>query len=194
MTKTNDHILVVGIASSAGGLDPMITVVEKAVCHENMAFVLVPHLSRDYESALPDILRRVSKLKIKTITHNMEIEKCHLYVLPPGQYAIIKDGKLCLIRRPDKGANHSADVLFASLAKYYRKNAIGIVLSGADVEADGSEGIVEIKHHGGHTYAQEPATAEFKGMPEAAIATGMIDSVMSAEDIGNELALVSWAS
>lgn len=192
--KTSENILVVGIASSAGGMEPLMTVVEKAVCHENMTFILVPHLSRDYESALPAILRRISTLSIKVITHNMEIEKCHLYVLPPGHYAEIKEGRLILIPRPERGPNHSADVLFRSLGSYYGRNAIGVVLSGADVEADGSEGIIAIKNNGGHTYAQDPSTAEFTGMPNAAIKTGKVDSVMSAEDIGNELTLVSWAS
>lgn len=188
-----ENILVVGIASSAGGIKPLMSLVEKAICHENMSFILVPHLSRDHESTLPDIMRRVSSLKIKVIAHNMEIEKCHLYVLPPGHYAEIENGKLVLLPRPSKGPNHSADILFRSLGNYYRKNAIGVVLSGADVEADGSEGVVSIKEYGGHTYAQDPATAEFTGMPIAAINTGKIDSVMSAADIGNELTLVSWS-
>lgn len=188
-----DNILVVGVAASAGGLQPMIQLVERAVCHENMAFILVPHMSRDYESALPAILKRISSLHIKQITHDMPIERCHLYVLPPNYYAEVEGHRLILIDRPPRGVNHSADILFRSLARTHGENSIGVVLSGADVEADGKEGIIAIKDHGGHTYAQDPATAEFPGMPNAAIATGKVDTVMSPEEIGNELTLVSWA-
>lgn len=188
-----ENILVVGVAASAGGLQPMIQLVEKAVCHENMAFILVPHLSRDYESALPSILKRISKLSIKKITHDMPIDRCHLYVLPPNYYAEVKGNRLVLVDRPPRGVNHSADVLFKSLAHHYGENSIGVVLSGADVEADGKEGIITIKDHGGHTYAQDPSSAEFPGMPSAAIRTGKVDSVMTPEEIGNELTLVSWA-
>lgn len=189
-----DNILVVGVASSAGGLEPLTELIAKAICHENMAFILVPHLSRDMESALPEILKRFSTLVIKRITHDIAIERCHLYILPPGFYAVIRGSRLHLIPRPLCPINHSADVLFKSLAESYGKNSIGVVLSGADVGADGSEGIVAIKNHGGHTYAQDPETASHPGMPKAAIATGKIDSIMSPEEIGNELTLVSWAS
>ncbi len=183
-----------GIASSAGGLTPMMEIIEKAICHENMAFILAPHLSRDRETELPTILKRISSLTIKLITHDMEIQKCHLYILPPGFYAKVKNHRLVLEARPDKGPNLSADVLFKSLADCYGENSIGIVLSGANVGADGTEGIIAIKNKGGHTYAQDPKTALFPGMPEAAIVTGKIDSIMTAEEIGNELTVVSWAS
>lgn len=191
--KTSE-ILVVGIASSAGGIQPLIELVKNAICHENMAFVLVPHLSRDYESALPEILDRISELKIKPIENKMPIERCHLYVLPSNYYAEIKDNYLVLIERPDKGPNQSANVLFKSLAQFYRENAIGVVLSGSAAGSDGSEGVEAIKEAGGHTYAQTPKTAEFPQMPEAAIATGAVDSVMGPAEIGHELTLVSWAS
>ncbi len=124
----------------------------------------------------------------------MEIEKCHLYVLPPGQYAEIKEGKLALKPRPPGGANHSADVLFRTLGTYYRENSIGVDLSRSEVEAEGKEGIIAIKDNGGHTYAQEPSTAQFSGMPDAAIRTGKVDFIMTPAEIGNELTLVSWAS
>lgn len=186
-------ILVVGIASSAGGLGPLTEVIEKAICHENMAFILVPHLSRDFESQLPKILKKFSTLQICRIEHNMKLKRCHLYVLPPGHYARVENHVLVLDKRPERGTNQSADVLFKSLAKEYGENAIGVVLSGAGVGADGTEGIIAIKEHGGHTYAQDPKTAEFPQMPESAIRTGMIDSVLSPEEIGNELTLVSWA-
>jgi uncharacterized membrane protein YgcG len=45
------------------------------------------------------------------------------------------------------------DVLFKSLAQYYRSNAIGVVLSGSKVGADGTEGVKAIKAAGGHIYA-----------------------------------------
>lgn len=187
-------ILLVGIASSAGGLIPLEELIKEAICHENMAFIVVPHLSRDYESALPNILKRVSKLKVKVISDSMTIERCHLYVLPPNYYARVENNLLILDKRPDDGINQSANILFDSLTKYYGKNSIGVILSGAAAGADGSEGIVAIKEAGGHTYAQTPASAQFPQMPEAAIATGAIDSILEPAQIGHELTLVSWAA
>ncbi len=189
-----DELLVVGVASSAGGLDPLRDMLSKAICHENMAYILVPHLSREYESALPKILDGISNLKTLNIESGTSIEPCHLYILPAGYYARVEHHRIVLDPRPDRGVNHSANVLFKSLARSFRQNAIGVVLSGAAVGYDGSEGIVEIKRAGGHTYAQDPKTAIYPNMPKAAINTGCVDSVLSAEQIGHELTLVSWAS
>lgn len=193
-TPPEDELLLVGIASSAGGIPPLMELIEKAICHTNMAYIVVPHLSREHESLLPEILKKVSTLKITKITDKMKLEPCHLYVLPPAMYAIVKDRCLHLIPRPDEGPNQSANVLFESLATYYKHNAIGVVLSGAGVGADGSKGLCAIKAQGGHTYAQTPETAEFSQMPELAIDTGCVDTILSAEEIGHELSLVSWAS
>lgn len=169
-------------------------VVEKAVCHENMAFIAVPHLSREYESKLSHILSRISTLTTKTITHNMQIEKCHLYVLPPGQYARVEGDKLVLDPRPpEEKMNCSANILFHSLAEHYQQNAIGVVLSGAAGGQDGREGIIAIREKGGHTYAQKPASAEFPQMPQAAIDSGSVELIMEAKDIGHELTRLSWS-
>ncbi len=55
-------------------------------------------------------------------------------------------------------------------------------LTGAN--ADGAQGLAVIKKHGGLTVAQDPATAEAGTMPQAAIAAGAVDYVLSLEAIG----------
>ena len=192
MSNAQENIFVVGIASSAGGLTPLLELIENAICHSHMAFILVPHLSRNYESELPEILKRVSNLTILTITNGMIIKPCHLYVLPPGHYAFIEKKQIKLKVRPTGGVNQSANILFESLAQEYKTNAIGVVLSGAAAGSDGSEGVLAIKNGGGHTFAQAPSSATFPQMPELAIRTGSIDSVLNAQDIGRELSLMSW--
>jgi two-component system CheB/CheR fusion protein len=189
-----DEIFVVGIASSAGGIPPLMALLEEAHCHKNMCFVLTPHLSRDYESSLPGLLERVSGLKAVTITHNMILEHCKLFVLPNDSYAVLEGNCFKLLPRPAHGPNNASDIMFASLAECHRKNSIGVVLSGASVGADGSRGIRAIFEAGGHTYAQDPSTAIFPQMPELAIETGCVHSILSAEEIGNELTLASWGS
>lgn len=184
---------MVGIASSAGGLPALIEVVKAAYCHENMCFILVPHLSREYETQLPSLLRHYTTLKSRLIEQSMPLEHCTFNVLPPNAYVEVRENSLKLLPRPAGGTNQSANVLFKSLAEFFGENSIGVVLSGAGVGADGSEGVVEIKNAGGHTYAQDPATAEFPDMPELAISTGCVDLVLPPAEIGRHLSLVSWA-
>lgn len=189
-----DQLFVVGIAASAGGLEPMMELVKNAVCHGSMTFVVVSHVARYQRSALSKILDRISELRTLEIEDGMSILNCHLYTIPPNRYVTIEGSKFKLSHRPEGTPNNSADTFLESLASTYGSNAIGVVLSGASVGADGSAGVCAIKQVGGHTYAQDPATAEFSDMPELAIETGCIDSTMSPAQIGEELALVAWAN
>ncbi|HZD43637.1 MAG TPA: CheR family methyltransferase, partial [Methanomicrobiales archaeon] len=63
--------------------------------------------------------------------------------------------------------------------------AVGIILSGTGT--DGTLGVRALKAHAGIVMAQEPATARFSGMPESAIATGVVDYVSSTGDLAKIL-------
>ena len=61
-----------------------------------------------------------------------------------------------------------------------------MILSGT--ASDGAIGVAEVKRAGGITFAQSPQSAKYDGMPRAAIATGMVDLVLSPAAIGAKLA------
>ena len=48
-------------------------------------------------------------------------------------------------------------------------------------------GVRALERTGGTVIAQDPESAEFAGMPQAAIATGGVDYVLSLEEIGPAL-------
>ena len=79
----------------------------------------------------------------------------------------------------------SIDVLFDSAADTYGESLIGVILTGAN--HDGAYGLTRVKRRGGVTIAQDPATAERRDMPAAAIATGVVDHVLALEEIGPKL-------
>ena len=84
----------------------------------------------------------------------------------------------------------SADLLFESVAASYQDRAIAVVLTGTGV--DGSLGAQAIKQMGGTVIAQDEATSEFFGMPEATIKTGQVDFILPLGEIAH--ALVSLVS
>jgi two-component system chemotaxis response regulator CheB len=79
----------------------------------------------------------------------------------------------------------SIDVLFESAALAFGNAVVAVILSGAS--ADGAKGISAVKKAGGLTVAQDPKSADSPVMPQAAIATGMVDEVLCAEEIGSFL-------
>jgi two-component system, chemotaxis family, CheB/CheR fusion protein len=101
----------------------------------------------------------------------------------------VDEGELRLLPRPtDRSRFTPIDFFMQSLARWAGDRAVGVILSGT--ASDGAAGIREIKAHGGITIAQAPDTARHDGMPRAAIATGMVDLVLSPAEIGEQLAHV----
>ena len=73
------------------------------------------------------------------------------------------------------------DLFFRSLAQELGTRPVAVVLSGSG--SDGSRGVAEIKKAGGTVLCESPDTAQFNGMPLSAIRTGMVDRILSPEEI-----------
>ena len=150
-----------------------------------MAFVVVLHLSPDHESNLTDILQHETDLPVQVATDECPLEADHIYVIPPRHEMRVEEST---IRLSDRSADHrpdTIDALLGSLAKAYKRQAIGIILSGTG--ADGTLGLRSIKSHGGIAMVQQPGDAEHKEMPRGALDTGVIDLVAPADELAERL-------
>ncbi len=107
-----------------------------------------------------------------------------VYIAPPDEHLLVGPGRLQLAHSQlVHYSRPSIDLLFESLAGTYGSRSIGVVLSGSN--SDGSAGIRAIREAGGLTLAQKPEGAEFRIMPESAIATGCIDLVVDLADMAS---------
>ncbi len=177
---------VVGLGASAGGTQALTRFFEHLPADSGMGFVVVMHLSPSHASHLSDILGRVTKIPVNEVTEAVAIEANHVYVIPPGRMLWMNDGRLHL--RDEQrmaGRNVAIDSFFRVLAQVHRQRAIAIVLSGTGT--DGAVGLKRIKELGGVALAQSPADAEHRGMPDAAIATGLVDFVLAAAAMPDKL-------
>lgn len=102
----------------------------------------------------------------------------------------LTDGHFALVPRSEGRELHlPIDIFMRSLAAVHRSGAIGVILSGT--ASDGTAGIKAIREAGGVTFAQDPVTAKFSGMPRSAIGSGCIDFVLSPIKIAEKLAWIS---
>lgn len=179
---------VVALGASAGGLAAFEEFFQNlpAVFPAELAFVLVQHLSPDHPSLLTELLRRFTTLPVVEVTDGLAVASGQVYVLPPGRDLSIVDGALHLLEPVnERGLRSPIDHFFTSLARDQREHAIGIVLSGTG--SDGAAGVRVLKAHGGMVMAQRPDTTEFRGMPEAALATGLVDFELAPSDMPTRL-------
>jgi len=87
------------------------------------------------------------------------------------------------VSEPVNHSRPSIDVCFETGAEIYKQNAIGVILSGANM--DGAKGIHKIKNEGGLTIVQDPNDSEIRTMPEACIHMFQPDYIFTASKIVN---------
>ncbi len=170
---------VVGIGASAGGLDPLVRFFENLPKDTGMAFVIVQHLSPDFKSLMDELLARHTPLPIHLVEDGMPVEADHVYLIPAKKEMIVSGGRLLLSERDrQQELTLPIDVFFRSLAQDYGSKAVAIVLSGGG--SDGSRGISHVHETGGLVLVQDLESAQFDGMPKAAIETGVVDHTLAS--------------
>lgn len=184
--STQNSRVIVGIGTSAGGLEALQNLFDNYTAVENMGFVIVQHLSPDYKSLMVELLSKHTRMEVFQVIDGIEVKANCVYVMPSKKNLAIKNGKLYLMDKPRSvSVNFPIDIFFHSLGIDQKEKAIAIVLSGTGT--DGSRGIKTIKENGGIVMVQEPASAKFNGMPISAISTKLVDYVLTPKDISFEL-------
>lgn len=173
---------IVGIGASAGGLEALERFFRSAPTKSGLAYVVIQHLSPDFKSLMDELLARHTKLPIHRVENGMIVEPDHVYLLPPKKEMIVSGGRLLLTDKdPEQDLSLPIDHFFRSLAQDAGRCAIAVVLSGTG--SDGSRGIRDVHEAGGLVVAQAEETAKFDGMPRSAVDTGVVDHVLSPEEM-----------
>ena len=186
------RIAVVG--GSWGGLDALGRLVGLLDPSTTMTVAVALHRAANSpEGALVSYLQARSPLPVAEAEDKDAIEPGRIYLAPADYHLLVEPGRFALsIDAPVKHSRPSIDVLFESAADAYDESTAAVVLTGAN--DDGSQGLRQVRRRGGVTLVQDPATAVRREMPEAAIATGVVDRVLSLEQIAfalNDLGRVS---
>ncbi len=178
--------LVVAMGASAGGLQALQEFFEALDDSAGMAFVVIEHLDPASKSLLPSILMQFTTLPVSELSEGQALSADHVYVAPANALVELDGATFRLSPLLDSAHRRSPiDALFRSVALAFGPRSVGIVLSGTG--ADGSSGAQQIANEGGMTLAQAPEQAKYDSMPRSAIATGVIDHVLSAAQMAHEL-------
>lgn len=178
----NSRPTVVGIGASAGGLAALKTFLSDVPPDSGLTFVVVVHLLPDHESHMAEILQPHVRFPVLQVTDDTRLAPNHVYVIPPNCNISSIDTHLRLSRLEERRQERAPiDHFFRTLADAHDGHAVAVVLSGTG--SDGTLGVRDIKANGGLVIVQDPKEAEYDGMPQSAIATGLVDLILPVSEI-----------
>ena len=168
---------VVAVAASAGGLEAITALLAVLPAGLPAAVLVVLHLSPNHPSYLAEILGRRTPFVVKGAEEGERLRVGTVYCASPDFHLLVKEGGTLTLSHAARTQHvrPSADRLFDSVAAAYGPRALAAVLSGTG--RDGARGVVAVHAAGGLVLAQDES-AEYCGMPEAAIRTGVVDEVL----------------
>jgi two-component system chemotaxis response regulator CheB len=183
-SSARDPYDVVALASSAGGITALTRVLGLFPQGFPVPVLVVQHLDPRHDTVLAEVLSRRTPLDVTLATAGETTRPGVVYIAPPDHHLLVGAGGVLSLSSSElvHFVRPSADLLFESVAGAYGHRSIACVLSGTG--ADGSMGVTAVHARGGTVIAEDPETAEFKGMPQAAIATGATDFVLPIDEIG----------
>ncbi|MCB9702832.1 MAG: response regulator [Myxococcales bacterium] len=183
----SNEFLVVAIGASAGGLQALeefFSTIATDSRGSGAAYCVVQHLSPDFKSLMPKILGRHTNLTIEVAEDGMPIAAGHLYLNRADHHIVIEEG-VFRFRPKERGVRFPIDLFLTSAAATFGDRVVATLLSGSG--SDGSRGIAAVKAAGGQILVQDPESADFDGMPNAAIATGIVDGIGTPQELAHRL-------
>ncbi|MEW6367606.1 MAG: chemotaxis protein CheB [Acidobacteriota bacterium] len=182
------------LGASAGGSEAFAGILSTLPADFALPILAVQHLHPMDDGQFASHLGSVSRLTVATPRDKRRIDRGRVYVAPSNYHVLVeRDGSIALsVDEKVNWSRLSIDVLFESPAQTWADSLIAVILS--DASADGAKGTRAVKEAGGLTIVQDPASAEYPVMPQAAIDAGAVDEVLTLEEIGPRLAKLGTLS
>ncbi len=175
---------VICVGASWGGLDAVGRLLADMPDEVDLPIVIAQHRHPSSPgTTLAELLNTRIERPVADVDDKMAIEPRKVYIAPPDYHLLVERGSFALsVDERVQYSRPSIDVMFESAAHAYGAGAIGIILTGAN--EDGAAGLALIKERGGVAVVQDPAGAQRRTMPDAAIAATVADAILPLEEIG----------
>lgn len=177
---------LVAVGSSTGGVEALSALIG-AMPDNCPPILIVQHMPPDFTASLAKRLDRLNAPRVLEAFDGAPVKTGHIYIAPGGSSHLEVEAKAgalyCRLRKgePVNGHSPSADVLFASVAKVAKLNAIGVILTG--MGRDGAEGLLAMRNAGARTFGQDEASSLIYGMPKAAFEIGAVERQLPLDRI-----------
>jgi two-component system chemotaxis response regulator CheB len=160
---------LVAIGASWGGLDALREILRALPGDFPAPVVVAQHRSPEsHRTAFTDLIGAATRLKACEPGDKDRLEPGRVYLAPPDYHLLVEGDALGLSTdEPVSYSRPSIDVLLETAADSFRERCVGVILTGAN--ADGAHGLARVAQLGGTAIVQDPASAERREMPDAAL-------------------------
>lgn len=176
-------IKLIIIGGSAGSLDVILKLIPALQPTLPFAIILVTHRKPTSDDILVELLNTRTSWTVKEAEEKEPILPNIIYVAPADYHLLLEKSQTFSLDVSEKVnySRPSIDITFESAAEVYTSSLLTILLSGAN--ADGVEGMQQVKRRGGFCVVQDPATAEVAFMPQQAIDKVDVDKILPAGEL-----------
>ncbi len=176
---------IIGIASSTGGPQALEPILTRMPADFPVPIIVVQHIVPGFAASLVEWLRPLCALNIDLAEIGQPVRP-GIWIAGSGSHLVVREGLFhSSMEMPVSGQRPSGTVLFRSLVREYRSNAVGVILSG--MGDDGAAGLEMMHKAGAAILAQDEATSVIHSMPSSAIRKGIVHHVMPPSEIANTL-------
>lgn len=184
---------LLAIGSSTGGVEALSELIS-GLPENCPPTVIVQHMPPDFTASLAARLDRLNAPKVTEARDGAALEPGHVYIAPGGsRHLEVEDshGLRCRLAdgEPVNGHSPSVDVLFNSVARVARANAVGVILTG--MGRDGAQGMLAMRQAGASTIGQDEATSLIYGMPKVAFEIGAVERQLPLDRIATAVLVMT---
>jgi chemotaxis response regulator CheB len=179
---------LVAIGSSAGGPAALAKVLGGLPRDFPAAIVIVQHVDERFAVSMADWLNQSSPLPVRVIGEGDPPVPGTVLLASTRDHLTLKSAER-LGYSPDPADyvyRPSVDVFFQSLARAWRGDVVGVLLTG--MGRDGALGLKALRDKGWHTIAQDRASSAVYGMPKAAAELDAAVEILALDTIAGRLA------
>lgn len=182
---------IIAIGASTGGPPVLQVILSKLNKDFSIPLVIVQHIANGFLEGMVDWLSKTTHLTPIIPKTGEPVQNGHVYFAPEDHYIDISPSRAFRIYRIDAHENLKRPIthLFSSVAKIYKENAIGVLLTG--MGNDGAIGLKEMKDQGAMTLVQDKETSVVFGMPGEAVKLNAETFALNPTDIASFLNKVS---
>lgn len=179
---------LVAIGASAGGPAALAELLRGIQAGFPAAIVLVQHVDAVFVAGMAGWLARESGVPVRLARDGELPQEGAVLLAGTDQHIrLLKNGHLAYTAEPSGYSIYrpSIDLFFESVAKYWRGQAVGVLLTG--MGRDGAKGLKQMRERGFLTIAQDQQSSAVYGMPKAAAGLGAAAEIHSLREIAPRL-------